>query len=748
MAARYFVGNGTNWSSTASWATTSGGASGAAVPTAADDVHLDVNSPGNLTLDANASCLTLDCTGFTHTLAHNVSVSLTVAGSLFKLVAGMTYTVGGVASSTLLFTQSTAGTVAITTAGFSVGGTNFGAGLSSSSAIYQLQDSLTTAGTITLVCGTLDTNGKTCNWTQLSSNNANTRTLTLGASNITITGVGSNWIGGFGGSMTVNAGTSTITFTGLSAGPQFGNTGPYNNLIFTGGGNMAPSNTTTTLTCNNLTITGTSVKTDNIILRNVVVNGTLTINGNSATNRMLVQSFTLGTAFTLTAVGFGGGNVDFMDITGAGTAAPFTGTSLGDCGGNSGITFTSSTTQTWSGNSTGNWSDVTKWTSRVPLPQDDVLINGLTSGVITIDMPRASHSLTCAGSTGGTLNFSAGPTFFGDFTLAAGMNISPSQPFNLQGRGPQTLTTNGVTLPFSTGGRLTIFNPGGTYSLGGDLTLTGSNTSALNLGGGTFDANGHNVTASNVSLGIGGAGGTFKLGTGTWTITSSDPSGSPVWRVGGGTIQASSSTIVLSDASATAKTFAGNGATYNNVMITGGGTGAVLFNGANTINLLTIGAPKTVTFTSGTTQTINKLQIYSSSGNLVTLNSSTPGAAATLSVPNQVAADYISVQDITAAGTTPFYAGVGSTLVSNDTNWTQAHYDPPQTVPTMIGMVGTRVSQPGDMEVGAFRNFIIPDALEAFVQNAGPVNAQALVVPAQPQLVATVAAEDAVVIRE
>ena len=44
MADRYWVGAGGNWNSTLKWSASSGGAAGASVPTASDDVYFDANS--------------------------------------------------------------------------------------------------------------------------------------------------------------------------------------------------------------------------------------------------------------------------------------------------------------------------------------------------------------------------------------------------------------------------------------------------------------------------------------------------------------------------------------------------------------------------------------------------------------------------------------------------------------------------------------------------------------------------------
>lgn len=64
MANRYWVNGSGNWTSTARWSTTSGGASGASVPSNADTVYIDNNSfigtggVGTITVDTtSASCL-------------------------------------------------------------------------------------------------------------------------------------------------------------------------------------------------------------------------------------------------------------------------------------------------------------------------------------------------------------------------------------------------------------------------------------------------------------------------------------------------------------------------------------------------------------------------------------------------------------------------------------------------------------------------------------------------------------------
>jgi hypothetical protein len=127
MANRYWVGGTANWDATAGtkWATTSGGAGGAAVPTAADDVYLDAAS-GAVTVTitgVDAVCRSIDCTGFTGTITHSVGRAWSIgdgtagAGSIaLKFDAGMTYSPAHV-TSVIYFVSTSATTQTIDFAG-------------------------------------------------------------------------------------------------------------------------------------------------------------------------------------------------------------------------------------------------------------------------------------------------------------------------------------------------------------------------------------------------------------------------------------------------------------------------------------------------------------------------------------------------------------------------------------------------------------------------------------------------------
>ena len=193
--------------------------------------------------------------------------------------------------------------------------------------------------------------------------------------------------------------------------------------------------------CLSLTVNWTAVKTNAITLSaDFAPNAgasTITIAGNSVTNRILVQSSVLGTARTITAAVAVPSNCDFMDIIGAG-AATWSGTSLGDCLGNSGITFTPAATQYYQTAVSASWSDATKWflgsngtggAGRVPLPQDNVVFDQYSvtaSGkTITADMPRMGKDITWMGVANAP-TYTIGGNFwiFGSVTLSSSMTIT------------------------------------------------------------------------------------------------------------------------------------------------------------------------------------------------------------------------------------------------------------------------------------------------------------------------------------
>lgn len=152
MANRYFVGAiDDKWNNAGNWDVASGGPGGAGVPTNADDVFFDVNSP-ECHMDVNGACLSVDQTGYPSAI-HMENFSLTVYGLLVKLAAGAWEKGSAVPELDLV---AVAGTVLITTAANEINALrvgNAGAG-----ATYQLQDDLDLTRDLDLVAGTFQFN--------------------------------------------------------------------------------------------------------------------------------------------------------------------------------------------------------------------------------------------------------------------------------------------------------------------------------------------------------------------------------------------------------------------------------------------------------------------------------------------------------------------------------------------------------------------------------------------------------------
>ena len=693
MATIMAATTGGNWSATGTWV-------GGVVPTASDDVQITVTTVAGVTIDANAFCRSLDCTGFTNTLTHNSGITLTIGDSTaglsniaLKLVSGMTYTLGSSTGSALSFVSTSATTQTITTGGKTLGNwTINGAGSS-----YQLADSNSTgsAATVTLTAGTLNTNGQTCSWGAFASANSNTRTLTLGASSISIASV-NGWTFSTATNLTFNANTSTITFTG-AATFNTGTNVSYNNIVCNGAG-------TVTMTCSggvgtgviaNFTRSGTAVKTDGLFFNTIfTITGTFTMNGNSVTNRLFVRSNVSGATRTITVNGsIVASNVDLEDIVAAGTASwdlsAATGGS-GDAGGNTGITFTTAAAQTWSGTSGGNWS-ANAWTSRVPLPQDNVTINAAFSAsqTVTMDMPRLGHNIDWTGSTGSpTWAMSSINVFmFGSLTLVSGMTITGSNTFNFYGRGGSTLTTNGVSFP----NNVTFdssFSASDKYTLQDNLTLSGG---SLIIGSGIYgsnrgylDMNNKTVTCPVLivsNIGITSPASTVLFGSSTVNLTST-ASGNILQLIGASnTITAGTSTIAITNTSTNARNVVSQGYTLATLTYTvAGSTGTLIFgqSGATgtatfgTINFSDASNARTLQIWASTTVAVTgTFNVFGTSGKLMTINSSTGGTTATLSKATSIVAssDFLSIHDSTATGGAAWYAGANSTSVSNNSGW-------------------------------------------------------------------------------
>jgi hypothetical protein len=322
MAARHWVGGSGTWDAvnTANWSATSGGAGGASVPVAADTVFFSANSgAGTVTLAYSPTITIFSISAYTGTIdfqnnkvsCNNASsttffmdTSVTMLGNPLveftnNSASGRTFSATSVTEANAVSLNVTAGTSAVSVVGSvknlnftgfsgqwsvnactifgnltipntmtvnaSTNSITFGAtsgtqqvttnGVTidrpltqnSPGATVQLQDNLTMGSTrtFTLTAGTLDLTGNSGNWTLstglFSSNNSNTRSILFGTGNITVTGnAASIWNTGtatnfsYTGTPTVNAtyagstGTRTIGTARTTTGGTEANSITFN----------------------------------------------------------------------------------------------------------------------------------------------------------------------------------------------------------------------------------------------------------------------------------------------------------------------------------------------------------------------------------------------------------------------------------------------------------------------------------------------------------------------------------------
>jgi hypothetical protein len=644
MADRYWVGGTASWDATAGtkWALTSGGAGGQAAPTAADDVYLDAAS-GVVTVSATAVvCRSINCTGFTGTLTIGSSITIGTstpgAGNIAaKLVAGMTLSPG---SGTWSFASTSATQQTITTGGKSFAAVN----INGTGGSWLLADSFTASGIVTHSIGTLDTGSQTVNCLTFTISGAGTKVLTLGSSTLTAATFSPNVSG-----LTITANTATIS-TGLFSMGSSGSINLNGGSIFLQAGPSSQIGATTTgktLTCKDVTYTGTAVKSNTfkIFGVDIVCTGTFAVNGNAAVNRVLLcgsdlsgSFFTSGSVRTITAAVVSMSNVDLRDIVGAGAGSwnlsAISGGS-GDCGGCTGVTFTTPTTQTATGSASFTWS-THAWTTRVPLPQDTAVIpNAFIAGrTITADMLRYG-TIDCTGSTGNVVLSFGGLTsveFYGHVTLRAGMSTvsQPTSAWSWYGAAQQNLTSNGVQWG-SISRSWTI--PRSKLQLQDDHTIVATITVSV---AGNLDTQSFALTCTAISNNS-ATSNTSLFGTSTVTVTNTTQTN--IVNLLAARTSAASATFVIGTAESTnTRTVALGAASIGALTYSvASSSGALLISGGGTIGTLTIGPARTLTITNGTTVTIGSAFIadgvVSTGGGLVL---------------NGVAGNYASAPDSTA----------------------------------------------------------------------------------------------------
>ena len=613
MANRYWVGGTGSWNATTTnWSASSGGAGGASVPTLVDDVFFDALSNATAyvcTLAASPVCRSVSVAG---PAVGNVtiasSVNWSIYGSLTIAATGVTWTMTNV----LFFVATTAGWT-ITTNGVSL---NSIVVFNGAGGGWTLGSPLTAGNGIQFRNGTLTTN----NFNMTTSNNfdatgANARTLNLGSSTITC----QVWTALAATNLTIVPDTSTIVLTG-AAGSFSGGGLTYYNVTKNNNGFAIRDANNTFNALTNTTITANITYVCSFAGNQTI--GTLTINGGSQqTRRATIQGTTPGVQVTLTVATFvTNGYIDFRDINLAGAASPLTVATGGDAGNNTNITLQTPKTVYWSLVAGGAWT-ATAWAltsggapalANYPLAQDTIIIEdtGLNSGatitfgnanVGTVDASTRTLPMTLAAT--GTFS-----VFLGDFKLSSAVTTTTGTlPFSGYNK-TQTFTSAGVSVLYA----ITVNGTSTTFALDDALTSTAAFTltlGTLNLNAQTLTNSTFSSTGSSVRS-IAFNNGTMAVSGATFTVSGTNFSTS-----GSGTI---------SMTSASSKTFAGGGFSYPT--LNQGGAGTLVITGANTFaNISNTVQPCTITFPASINTTVSNFNVNGTAGNLVTINSSTPG---------------------------------------------------------------------------------------------------------------------------
>ena len=340
MADRYWIlGTGT-WdaTNTANWSTSSGGAGGASVPTASDNVFFDANS----NVLATAFTVTMAnsprvCNDFTAsgldgamTLAGSSGTALNVSGSLFFPTTNFNRTYLGLTTFNATTTGRTVTTngATLTTVTFNGIGGEWALGSALSGTI------------ITLTNGTLNLDGKTCTPSTRFTTATGTKNLTFNGGTLVCTAASTN---AFNNAVPTNftttagTGTGTISMTSASAKTFVGGGSTFNCTINQGGAGA-------------LTVTGSN--TFSKITNTTQPTSVLFTTGTTSTFSNFSLSGTSGNLITIGSVtaashtlskASGTVSADFLSVSrssATGGAAWYAGANSTDGGNNTGWIFT------------------------------------------------------------------------------------------------------------------------------------------------------------------------------------------------------------------------------------------------------------------------------------------------------------------------------------------------------------------------------------------------------------------------
>ena len=546
MAARYWVGGSGTWNttSTTNWSATSGGASGASVPTAADSVIFDQATSYAVTMTGALTCLDFTVSAGTVSFATGTTPTLAISGSISLAAGTTTWNSTG----TITFNATTTGKT------ISTNNTNIDASVTfnGTGGGWTLQNNFT-AGitrTVTLTAGTLDLQSYTLTCGLFSGSGSTARTIAFGTGNITVNGTGNVWNTGTVTSLTitgtpvVNVSNNTATAAAVLSGALaeasaisfnittgtytltiFGTSGyTYKNIDFTGFAGTIGTPSTVTIYGNLKLSTGMSLTASASIVTFGATSGTKTITSNGKTmdfpvtfngiggTWQLQDAMTVGSTRVTTLTN---GTLDLNSLSlntgtfissnsNARTIAFGTGSIVCNANSSASLDITTATnlsitgtpqfslTNTTSngavlGSTAGYFTEANSLSVSIGSPSGSAGVY-IGSGSVATTLTGVFKNIDLTGFTGTLAN--SVRTIYGNLTVSTGTTATAGTSITTFGAtsGTKTITSNGKTLDFP----VTFNGIGGTWQLQDAMTVGATRNTTLTNG--TIDLNNQTLT--------------------------------------------------------------------------------------------------------------------------------------------------------------------------------------------------------------------------------------------------------------
>jgi hypothetical protein len=713
MAARFWVTGGTgNWNSTTNWSATTGGASGASVPSTSDTAAFDASSgSGTVTLDISPTIQTLTCTGFTGTLAFGTNtITLNSTSTVFTGATTMAVT----GTPLIILTTPTPTTSARTITPTAVTEAN--------SISFRITSG---TGNLGLTAGAYRDLDFTDGTNPTGFGGALTNTSITIYGNFKASTSGMTRVAGTGTyTFAATSGTKTINTAGVAFDNQFNFNGVGGtwqlqaNLIL----GPTPAGVEST---RNLTLTSGTLDLNNFTATAGVLSSTGSVTrvlAFGASGKIVLTGFNTNVAVTTTATGLTvtgskrielsySSNVGTRTILGPGSGSANQLTNILDyfvTAGSDIVTFNSSRyfgtidfsnsgTSTFTGSFTnqainvfGNLTLKTSMTVGSGTNAVEFLstigTKTITTANQTLDFPitfncengtyQLQDALTLGSGRTTTLTF--GTLDLNGYTLTTGLFSSSNSNTRTLAFGTGKIVTTGTNVTIFNVGTSTNMTVSGTNPL---VEATGAGTGGQTRGvamGRTFstpEAYSISLTVNNGAdlISFTGAGAAFRnvsfVGfTGTFTILQAQVVYGN-WNFGGVTGMTGTPSITFGATSGT-KTITSNSVTFSNAISINGIGGTFACQDALSVTGILTVDEGTLQLKSGTTNTVGS---FATSGtNQKFLQATTNGSRATLSqASGTVSASYLTIKDSAATGGAVFNAFTSNANVNagNNTGW-------------------------------------------------------------------------------